>query len=120
MILGELLNRRVFDSNADPVGWVIDVRLTARAEHGVGFVPAQVFGLIVSSRNRSSFLGYERDTAKAPWLIARLLRPRQQGTFLVLWDQLDLVAGEIHLKPGHTRYRATLPPDERRRGARRS
>jgi hypothetical protein len=69
-----------------------------------------VLGLVISPRTRSSFLGYERSTATAPFLLAQLLRWRHRGTFLAGWEDVAKVGDDlVVLRPRYTRYSAVLP-----------
>jgi hypothetical protein len=101
---------RVVDAGNHPVGTVIDVRLTVGGELDRDPATPRVLGLIVSPRTRSSFLGYERSTATAPVLLARLLRWRHRGTFLASWEDVARVGDHlVTLRPRYTKYSAVLP-----------
>jgi sporulation protein YlmC with PRC-barrel domain len=113
MQLSELLGLKVIDAGSHPVGTVIDVRLgiTGDLEHD----PAtpRVLGLVISPRTTSSYLGYERTTATAPYVLARLLRWRHRGTFLAAWDDVARVTkAHVALRPEYTRHSAVLQAGE--------
>ncbi|GFG51756.1 hypothetical protein [Mycolicibacterium agri] len=101
---------RVIDAGSHAVGTVIDVRLVIAGDLQNDPPVPRIFGLVISPRTESSFLGYERSTATAPLLLARLLRWRHRGTFLASWDDVARVDDEkIILRPGYTRFSAVLP-----------
>jgi sporulation protein YlmC with PRC-barrel domain len=103
MQLSRLLGLRVIDAAQHPVGTVVDVRLSLTGQR------PQVLGLVISPRTRSSFLGYERSGARAPMMLAALMRWRHRGTFLAAWDDVARVGSDlIRLRSGYTRYSAVL------------
>jgi sporulation protein YlmC with PRC-barrel domain len=109
MQLSELLGMRVVDAGNHRVGTVTDVRLTVSGDLTGRPATPRVLGLVVSPRTTSSFLGYERSTAKAPYLLARFLRWRHRGTFLAGWEDVARVGDDaIRLRPRFTRYSAVL------------
>ena len=70
------------------LGTVVDVRLTVDGDLDDNPDSPTLFGLVVSPRTRSSYLGYERSDARRPAVLAALLRWRHRGTFLALWDDI--------------------------------
>ena len=113
MQLSRLLGLRVVDAGNHRVGTVIDVRLTIGGDLHHDPPTPRMLGLVISPRTRSSFLGYERSTATAPYLLARLLRWRHRGTFLAAWDDVARVGNDlVVLRPRFTKYSALLPADE--------
>ncbi len=112
MQLSRFLGLRVVDAANHPVGTVIDVRLTIGGDVQHDPSTPRVLGLVISPRTQSSFLGYERTTATAPYLLARLLRWRHRGTFLAAWEDVARVGGErVVLRPRFTKYSAVLPEE---------
>ncbi len=112
MQLSRFLGLRVVDAANHPVGTVIDVRLTIGGDVQHNPSTPRVLGLVISPRTQSSFLGYERTTATAPYLLARLLRWRHRGTFLAAWEDVARVGGErVVLRPRFTKYSAVLPAE---------
>ncbi|OBB01782.1 hypothetical protein A5662_12910 [Mycobacteriaceae bacterium 1482268.1] len=110
MQLSELLGLPVVDAGNHSVGTVVDVRLTVGGDLEHDPPTPRVLGLIVSPRTRSSFLGYERTTATAPALLARLLRWRHRGTFLAAWEDVARVGDHgVALRARYTKYSAVLP-----------
>ena len=108
MQLSDLLGAGVYDRTGNRLGTVTDVRL---AVHEAGTGPT-VFGLIVSPRTGSSYLGYERSQVQRPAALAALLRWRHRGTFLVLCNDIaDRARGQITLRDGFTRYSPVLRSD---------
>lgn len=104
MLLSDLLGRAVVDTDGTSVGTVVDVRLTLHQTGDPEFV-----GLVVSPRTRSSYLGYERTTTRAPLLLAALARWRHRGTFLAGWTDIARIGSErITLRPNYTRRPALL------------
>lgn len=118
MILSELIDRPVHGGGA-PVGSVIDARfLLDETSTDQPTPPARLYGLVVSPHKRSSFLGYERSSVRSPWPLASLLRRRQRGAFLVLWDDIaELATDRVVLRPGFRRWSpeldrsAAVPPE---------
>ena len=106
MLLSDLLDAPVRDSDGRALGYVVDVRLVL---DGVLAAP-RLHGLLVSPRTGTSFLGYERTDENSPALLARWLRHRHRGTFLVLWDDV-LPPDETHTPSAPT---ITLRRDYRR------
>ena len=111
--LSRLLGSRVVDAGNRRVGTVIDVRLTIGGDLAHDPYTPRVLGVVISPRTRSSFLGYERSTAGAPYLVAQLLRWRHRGTFLAAWEDVARLGDElVVLRPHFTKYSALLPADE--------
>lgn len=105
MQLSDLLGAGVCDHSGNRLGTVTDVRLAVR-DDGTG---PTMFGLIVSPRTGSSYLGYERSQVRRPAALAALLRWRHRGTFLVLCgDIADRAPGRITLRDGFARYSPEL------------
>ena len=70
----------------------------------------RLHGLLVSPRTGTSFLGYERTGVRSPALLARWLRWRHRGTFLVHWSDVEAVApGAVRLREGYRRFSPDLP-----------
>jgi sporulation protein YlmC with PRC-barrel domain len=113
MQVSELLGLDVLNTTEQRVGTVVDVRLTVDGELDDGSAAPTMFGLLVSPRTRSSYLGYERSDARRPALLAAILRWRHRGTFLVLWDDIARVDDEtVRLHANFGRYSPTLPDDD--------
>jgi hypothetical protein len=74
MLLTDRLGVAVLDAHSQRVGTVGDVRLAAPHDPHQQTM-TQLLGVIVSPRTRSSYLGYERSDADAPWAAA-LAAPR--------------------------------------------
>jgi sporulation protein YlmC with PRC-barrel domain len=110
MQLSRFLGLRVVDAGNHAVGHVTDVRLAIGGDLQHGPPTPRVLGLVISPRTRSSFLGYERSTATAPFVLAQLLRWRHRGTFLAGWEDVAKVGDDlVVLRPRYTRYSAVLP-----------
>ena len=108
MILSDLIDAAVFDVTDTRVGRVIDVRLSADDRRGADRMVLR--GLIVSPHTGASFLGYERRDITAPALIARWLRWRHRGSFLVLWEDVAIVQiDRVRLRSNFVRYSPALP-----------
>ncbi len=104
MQLSELLGRPVRSCGGTPVGTVVDVRLSLAADRA-----PELVGLVISPHTRSSFLGYERTTTRAPLPVAALARWRHRGTFLAVWADIARIGTEyIVLRPDYTRRSAML------------
>jgi hypothetical protein len=81
MQLSELLGCTVRDAGSHEVGTVVDVRLNVTGDLDDSPSAPTLFGLIVSPRTRSSYLGYERSEVNRPmalavWSTPDLPRPR--------------------------------------------
>jgi hypothetical protein len=107
--LSEILGLAVLGENASHVGTVVDVRVVVRSDLDQNPDPPRLFGLVVSPRTRSSYLGYERSDARRPAMLAALLRWRHRGTFLALWEDVARIDAEtVCLRDGFSRYSPTL------------
>ncbi|WP_326547692.1 PRC-barrel domain-containing protein [Mycolicibacterium sp. ND9-15] len=110
MQLSSLLGLRVVDAGSQPVGTVIDVRLVTGGDPADDPPAPRVLGIVVSPKTRSSYLGFERSTATAPAMLARIARWRHRGTFLAAWEDVARVGlSGVRLRPGYTRFSAVLP-----------
>jgi sporulation protein YlmC with PRC-barrel domain len=106
MILTELLDLPVLDAAGTRLGVVTDARFAVDP----GSLEASLRGLLVGRRARSVFLGYERKSETAPAVLARLLRRRERGTFLVLLDDVGSIEPDgVRLRERYTRYSPALP-----------
>jgi sporulation protein YlmC with PRC-barrel domain len=112
MQLSRFLGLRVIDAGNHRVGTVVDVRLAISGDLQNNPSTPKVLGLIISPHTESSFLGYERSTARAPALLSAFLRWRHRGTFLAAWEEVARVGEDsVSLRPGYTRYSAVLDDD---------
>lgn len=112
MLLSELLDLPVNDAQSRTLGTVVDVRLAAPPDDRQQS-PTHVLGFVVSPHTRSGYLGYERTDARAPWLLAKIIRWRHRGTFVVLWDdvaRVDMTC--VTLRPDFRRYSPRLKSPE--------
>jgi sporulation protein YlmC with PRC-barrel domain len=92
MLLTDLLDLPVHDHTGHRIGWVCDVRFLLPDIIDERSVPApEVAGILVSPHRRGSYLGFERTDVHAPVLLARWIRWRQRGTYLVRWADVDQV-----------------------------
>jgi hypothetical protein len=108
MLLSDLLHVQALDDGGECVGTIVDVRLAAPPDDHQQ-VPTTVWGLVISPRTRSSYLGYERTDVNSPRMIAALLRWRHRGTFLAAWEDVVRVdVDSVTLRPGFQRYSASL------------
>jgi hypothetical protein len=113
MQLSELLGLDVVDATAQRVGTVVDVRLAVDGDLDDGPDPPTLFGLVISPRTHSSYLGYERSDARRPAVLAAVLRWRHRGTFLILWDDVARIDVEsVLLRTGSRRYSPILRDDD--------
>ncbi|MFJ3490634.1 PRC-barrel domain-containing protein [Leifsonia aquatica] len=114
MILSDLLQTPVYDPDGTRLGKVIDARFVVDGTPGQLLAQARLDGFVVSAHSGSSFLGYERTDESSPWLIARFLRWRHRGAFLVRWGDIERVTGDaIRLRSGYRRYDARLDTSSR-------
>ena len=69
-----------------------------------------VTGLLVSPRTRFSTWGYERRGEDGPVVVARLQRWLHRESFLVAWDDVELVdEGRVVFRAGYARLDPMLP-----------
>ncbi|NUS35126.1 MAG: PRC-barrel domain containing protein [Pseudarthrobacter sp.] len=109
MILGDLLGTPVHDADGGRLGRVADARFVLDGPPHQLMAEPRLLGLVVSPHSVSSFLGYERTGLIQPWPLANLLRWRHRDSFLVMWEDIDMVgARSVRLRPGFTRYNAAL------------
>jgi len=108
MLLSDLLGAEVFAPRF--IGFVSDVRFVLDpTSTDQPTPPARLYGLIVSPHARSSSLGYERSDVRSPWPVAKIVRWRHRGSFLVHWpDVLRLEDRRVQLRPGHVRHPPVL------------
>jgi hypothetical protein len=101
MLLSDLIGSEVFAPRF--VGFVSDVRFVLDPTSTDQPTPAaRLYGLIVSPHARSSSLGYERSGVRSPWPVAKIVRWRHRGSFLVLWpDVLRLDDRRVQLRLDH-------------------
>ncbi|GEA84054.1 hypothetical protein CWIS_04580 [Cellulomonas sp. A375-1] len=118
MLLSDLLDAPVRDSDGRALGYVVDVRLVLDGPLDGVLAAPRLHGLLVSPRTGTSFLGYERTDENSPALLARWLRHRHRGTFLVLWSDVvrpDHAPGPrddeqaVTLRGGYHRWDPALP-----------
>jgi hypothetical protein len=110
MILRDLLDATVTGASGEPLGYVVDVRFVLDGPLDGLLAAPRVHGLLVSRRRGTSFLGYERTEVRSPALLARWLRWRHRGTFLVHWqDVTGVEIGAVRLRPGYRRFSPLLP-----------
>ncbi|WP_157008777.1 PRC-barrel domain containing protein [Agromyces laixinhei] len=110
MILGDLLQAKVLDASGERLGWVIDVRFVLDGTVHETLADARLSGLIVSPRTKSSYWGFERHSQDSPALIARYLRWRHRGSFLVPWPSVAMLRsdGAVVLRAEHDAYDPAL------------
>jgi len=107
MILSDLMGNRVYDTEGNKLGRVIDARF--RLEGRTVPAKARLIGIVISPRSASSYLGYERLSASRPVIIDRFLRWRHRGSFLVDWEAIELLDDErVVLRRGYERHDARL------------
>lgn len=105
MLLSELLTLPVRDAGGERLGIVVDARFAVDPDS----LEATLRGLLVGRRAHTAFLGYERKSETAPALIARFLRWRGRGTFLVLLDDVGSIEPDgVRLREEYTRYSPAL------------
>jgi len=112
MQLSELLGVRVHDDRGQRVGTVVDVRLQITGDLDDHPERPTLFGLVVSPRTNSSFLGYERSGVRGPAVLSVISSWRHRGTFLVRWAEVaDLTEDGLRLRSGFTRWSPLLHDD---------
>jgi sporulation protein YlmC with PRC-barrel domain len=109
MILGDLLGTPVFDADGARLGRVADARFTLDGGPHQLLADARLLGLVISPHSWSSFLGYERTGITQPWPLPSLLRWRHRGSFLVMWEDIEIIGAEsVRLRDGFTAYSPAL------------
>ncbi|BCW81891.1 PRC-barrel domain-containing protein [Arthrobacter sp. NicSoilC5] len=109
MILGDLLGTPVHDADGGRLGRVADVRFVLDGTPHQLMAEPRVLGLVIGPHSTASFMGYDRNGLTRPRLVARILRWRHRGSFLVLWEDIAMVGPRsVRLRPGFTRYSAAL------------
>jgi hypothetical protein len=110
MILGDILGTPVHDGDGNRLGRVADARFVVDGAPGQLMAGASLFGLVVSPHSAASFLGYERTGLTQPWPVARILRWRHRGSFLVRWSDIAMIGPDsVALRANCTRYDPALP-----------
>lgn len=113
MQLSEIVGLEALDDAGQHVGTVVDVRLAVSGQLDDHPGEPTVFGLLVSPRTHSSYLGYERSDARKPRALAALLRWRHRGTFLALWNDVARIdVNTLSMRAEFTRYSPTLHDDD--------
>jgi hypothetical protein len=117
MLLSDLLDVPVRAPSGAPLGYVVDVRLVLDGPLDGGLlVQPRVHGLLVSPRTGSSFMGYERTDVRSPAILARWLRWRHRGTFLVHWEHVATATADgVVLADGYRRWSPAFPEGAHRR-----
>ena len=109
MILSDLMQTPVLDAAGAEVGRVIDARFVIDGAPHQLLADARLDGFIVSAHSGSSFLGYERNDEHSPWPIARFLRWRHRGAFLVKWEDIESLSPRIvRLRADYRRFDPAL------------
>jgi sporulation protein YlmC with PRC-barrel domain len=108
MILSDLLANQVLDADGEKLGKVIDARFVLEGNENPS--QARLLGLIVSPRSSTSFLGYERTAMSKPVIVNKLLTWMHRGSFLVLWDDIEMISEKtVMLRPGFHKEPSSLP-----------
>jgi len=109
MILSDLLHLLVRDDSGRVLGVASDARFTVTDDDSGRPAQVRLVGLIVSRRHAGSFAGYERTGVDSPWPIARFLRWRHRGSFLVHWEDIAEVSRDsVRLRTGFVRHPSAL------------
>ena len=108
MILSELLAAEVYSE--ERLGHVTDVRFVLEGDStDQAMPPARLHGLIVSPHTKSSPLGFERTEIRSPWPIAQLEHWLHRDSFLVLWDDIEVISEKaVRLRSGFSRHPSSL------------
>lgn len=110
MILSDLLGSDALEADGRRVGGIVDVRLEISGAPAQLLAATVVTGLLVSPRTRFSTWGYERRGEDGPVVIARLQRWLHRESFLVAWDDVELVdEGRVVFRAGYARLDPMLP-----------
>lgn len=87
MRVSDLVGARVCDEQGNDLGGVNDVRLVQDGPIlGTWGAAFRISGLIVSRRRIGSFLGYEHDTMRGPWLVRTVVRWLHRDALFVPWS----------------------------------
>jgi sporulation protein YlmC with PRC-barrel domain len=109
MILSDLIHKKVLDADGVVVGHVVDVRFVIDGAPSQLLASARLHGIIVSRGRSSTFLGYERNSATSPVILAKLLAWRHRGSFLVRWRDVAMIDDTVHLRASFQRLSRNLP-----------
>ncbi|WP_345762114.1 PRC-barrel domain containing protein [Diaminobutyricibacter sp. McL0608] len=105
MILSDVMGAPVIAATGKRLGVVVDARLALDGPPDGVLAAARLHGLVVGRHAHGSFMGYERTNVNSPALIARFLRWRARGSFLVLWPDIASLADDVvQLRPDATQY----------------
>lgn len=106
MILTDVLGSRVHASEGTYLGRVADARFVLdQPPPGQLLAGARLQGLIVSPHSAGSFMGYERNNVNRPWPVAQILKWWHRGSFLVLWEDIEVMGPEVvRLREGFSAY----------------
>lgn len=105
MRLSEIIGAQARDGGGHRLGTVVDVRFSY--DEGMSLT---LVALLVSPRSGGSFLGYERRSVDAPALVARYLRWRHRGAFLVRWADVRRIGdGRVEVRDGYRKFAPALP-----------
>ncbi|MDQ1528251.1 MAG: hypothetical protein QOH77_41 [Actinomycetota bacterium] len=114
MILTDLLQKPVYDHSSHRLGTAIDARFEVDLDTHGHPGSARLVGLIVSRHNAASFRGYERSGVESPWPIAQILERQHRGSFLVLWEDIEVLGtAAIRLRTGFKRHSSQLKEEQR-------
>jgi sporulation protein YlmC with PRC-barrel domain len=104
MILSDILGREVVDVDGVRLGYAVDVRFVVSGAPSQLLAEAVLDSLLVSPKNRETFLGYERSGVVSPWPIGKLLERRHRGSFFVAWrDIASFGSDAVHVRAAFTR-----------------
>ncbi|MCU1551452.1 MAG: hypothetical protein JWR36_2012 [Glaciihabitans sp.] len=109
MILSDLIHKKVLDAEGTVVGNLVDVRFVIDGAPGQLLASARLHGIIVSRGTASTFLGYERNSANSPFILAKFLEWRHRGSFLVRWRDIAMIDDAVHLRASFQRLSPNLP-----------
>ncbi len=106
MILSDIIGSHVRDSDGALLGRVADARFVLdQSPPGQLLAGARLLGLIVSPHSAGSFMGYERTSVNRPWPLAQTLEWWHRGSFLVLWEDIEVMGPEtVTLREGFSAY----------------
>jgi hypothetical protein len=99
----------VLRADGDFLGLVADARFVLDRPSGQLLAGARLQGLIVSPHSAGSFMGYERNDVTRPWPIAQALKWWHRGSFLVLWEDIEVMGPEtVRLRERFTAFHPGL------------
>ena len=103
MRASDLLGATVVATNHRVLGRVTGLRCSLDGPSSGPVAAPRLRALVVTPRRTGSWLRYQQESQRGPWLIGAVMRRLHRGTRVLDWDLVDEIAdGEIRLRPPNT------------------